>query len=144
MREIFKPCSDFQTKEDYTTRGYKMAYTVAIFITICLVNSIHSVPIDSNNIGWKFNGIGGLDAVGGSRLLFEYPEPTKTQILDLIFSPNHAASYQILKTEINGDGDSSYGSGSSFKHTPNDNDPNRFNRGTHTWFMQEAIKRNPS
>eukprot|EP01084_Bolivina_argentea_P247281 413733_1 len=106
--------------------------------------AINSIPIDNSNIGWQYNGIGGLDAVGCTRLLFEYPEKIRTQILNLIFKPNHGPSYQILKSEINGDGDSSYGSGSSFMHTPDDKDPTRFNRGTRSWFMQEALKRNPN
>ena len=100
------------------------------------------IPLNDENIGIVFDGLGGLDSVGGARLLFEYPEPTRSEILDLLFKPNYGANWQILKSEINGDVDSSYGSGSSFLHTRNDNNPNQWNRGTHHWLLKEALKRN--
>eukprot|EP01084_Bolivina_argentea_P015132 28299_1 len=117
-----------------------------LLLLLALVNiawSVDNIPINIFNLGLKYDGLGGLDAVGGARLLFEYPEPTRTQILDLLFKPNYGANWQILKSEINGDCDSSYGSGSSFLHTRNDSNPNRWNRGTHHWMLQEAMKRNP-
>eukprot|EP01084_Bolivina_argentea_P015131 28298_1 len=109
-----------------------------------IASSANIIPININNLGLMYDGLGGLDAVGGARLLFEYPEPTRTQILDLLFTPNYGANWQILKSEINGDCDSSYGAGSSFLHTRNDNNPNQWNRGTHHWMLQEAMKRNPN
>jgi hypothetical protein len=56
-------------------------------------------------------GIGGLAAIGGARLIYEYVEPQRTQILDLLFNATGGTAFQILKTEIEGDMDSSYGSG---------------------------------
>ena len=43
-------------------------------------------------------GIGGLSGGGAtSRLLVSYPEPVLSELLDLLFLPNYAASLQILK-----------------------------------------------
>jgi hypothetical protein len=95
-------------------------------------------------LGLRFDGIGGLAAVGGARLLYEYPEPTRGKILDLLFSASGGgAFYQILKVEIEGDSDSSYGSGPSFQHTA---DPASvsFNRGIYLpWLIKEAKQRQP-
>ena len=103
------------------------------------------IDIDINDIDLQYDGLGGLDSVGGARLLFEYPEPIRTQMLDLIFTPNEqGCSWQILKSEINGDTDTSYGSGSSFLHNRNDTNPNQWNHGTHHWSLTEALKRNPN
>eukprot|EP01084_Bolivina_argentea_P182096 314436_1 len=102
------------------------------------------ILLDSNDIGWKWEGLGGEDYVGGARLLFEYPEPIRTQIFDLLFSPNIGTYWQLLKTEMNGDVDSSMGSGSSYMHYQNENNPNQWNRGTHYFVLKEARLRQPN
>ena len=98
--------------------------------------------MDVNTIGYICDGLGGLNAVGGSRLLFECPDKFRSQRLDLLFKPNYGANWQILKSEINGDIQSLYGSGSSFMHYTNETNPNQWNRGTHHWFVKEALNRN--
>eukprot|EP01084_Bolivina_argentea_P175665 304162_1 len=124
-----------------------MSHRIKTYLLICsLMISITKcqVSLNINNKGYEYDGLGGLDAVGGARLLFEYPEPTRSEILDLFFKPNSGANWQMLKSEINGDVDSSYGSGSSFLHFRNDNNTNKWNRGTHNWLLLEALKRNPN
>lgn len=71
----------------------------------------HSYPInDINGYAHKFDGIGGLSGGGAtSRLLVNYAEPYRSQILDYLFKPNFGASLQILKVEIGGDGQSTEG-----------------------------------
>ena len=54
-----------------------------------------------------------MSANGAARLLLEYPEPTRSQILDVLFSPSMGTRWQGLKVEIGGDVESSYGSMSS-------------------------------
>ena len=102
------------------------------------------IALSTQVLGRRFDGIGGLAAVGGARLLYEYPEPTRGKILDLLFSPDGGgALYQILKIEIEGDADSSYGSGPSFQHTA---DPSSvsFSRGVYLpWLIKEAKRRQP-
>lgn len=100
--------------------------------------------LNSSMLGRRLFGIGGLAAVGGARLIWEYPEPQQSDILDLLFNRSGGAAYQVLKTEIEGDMDSSYGSGPSFQPT-RDASSISFNRGIYLpWLVQEAKKRNPS
>ncbi len=42
-------------------------------------------------------------AGASSRLLIDYDEPYRSQILDYLFKPNFGAALQILKVEIGGD-----------------------------------------
>eukprot|EP00039_Didymoeca_costata_P033394 m.42146 g.42146 ORF g.42146 m.42146 type:complete len:1030 (+) comp9849_c0_seq2:322-3411(+) len=99
--------------------------------------------IDSSAAGLSFGGIWAMSANGAARQLFEYPEPTRSEILDLMFLPATGTRWQALKVEIGGDVESSYGSMSSFKHVP-DSSKASFKRGVQWWLMQEAKKRNPN
>lgn len=100
-----------------------------------------SIVANASAMSLQYDGMGGLAAVGGARLLFEYPEPLRSAILDLMFKPSGGAAMQILKTEQQGDMDSSYGSGPSYAHTRGDSD---INRGIYLpWLIQEAKKRRP-
>ncbi|KAJ7404701.1 Galactocerebrosidase [Willisornis vidua] len=75
-----------------------------------------------------------------SRLLVNYQEPYRSQILDYLFKPNFGASLHILKVEIGGDGQSTDGTEPSHMHY--ENDENYF-RGYEWWLMKEAKRRNP-
>lgn len=81
-----------------------------------------------NTLGRIFDGIGGLSGGGAtSRLLVNYPEPQRGQILDYLFKPGFGASLDILKVEIGGDAQSTDGCESSHMH--NEHDPPNFHRG---------------
>lgn len=89
-----------------------------------------------------FHGIGALSGGGATaRLLIDYPEPQRTEILDILFRPNFAASLHILKVEIGGDSQSTDGTESSHMHSENDLD---CNRGYEWWLLREAKNRNPN
>ncbi|KFQ27673.1 Galactocerebrosidase, partial [Mesitornis unicolor] len=75
-----------------------------------------------------------------SRLLVNYQEPYRSQILDYLFKPNFGASLHMLKVEIGGDGQSTDGTEPSHMHY--ENDENYF-RGYEWWLMKEAKMRNP-
>ena len=46
--------------------------------------------------GNVFGGVGGASGGGGgTRLLIDYPEQQKQQILDMLFKPKHGASLQV-------------------------------------------------
>ncbi|TMM43351.1 MAG: galactosylceramidase, partial [Actinobacteria bacterium] len=63
-----------------------------------------SITIDGTQGGRTFDGIGAISGGGGnSRLLADYPEPQRSQILDYLFKPGYGAALQILKVEIGGD-----------------------------------------
>lgn len=89
-----------------------------------------------------YDGHGALSAGASSRLLWDYPEPQRSQILDYMFKPNFGASLHMLKVEIGGDAQSTDGSEPSPQHTRNE--PTQCNRGYESWLLQEASKRNPS
>ncbi|PKU36774.1 galactocerebrosidase isoform x2 [Limosa lapponica baueri] len=62
---------------------------------------------DVDGLGREFDGIGAVSGGGAtSRLLVNYEEPYRSQILDYLFKPNFGASLHILKVEIGGDGQS--------------------------------------
>jgi galactosylceramidase len=91
--------------------------------------------------GPRFDGIGVVNGGGAtSVLLKDYPDPQRSQILDLLYKPKFGASVGALLVEIPGDGNSTQGSMPSHMHTRDDLD---YHRGYMWWVMQEAKKRNP-
>eukprot|EP01043_Picozoa_sp_COSAG02_P102166 COSAG02_NODE_38191_length_432_cov_0.771772_1_plen_90_part_10 len=55
------------------------------------------IVLDPAQPGPEFDGHGGLSAGGTSRLLIEYPEPQRSELLDYLFLPNFGAAVQVLK-----------------------------------------------
>ena len=102
--------------------------------------STQEVTIDGGSSGRTFDGVGGVSAGGSSRLLYDYPEPERNQILDYLFKPNYGAALGILKVEIGGDMNSTTGSEASHMREP---DEVECDRGYEWWLMKEAKKRNP-
>ncbi|XP_071090451.1 galactocerebrosidase-like [Haliotis cracherodii] len=97
---------------------------------------------DTSGLGRLFDGIGGISGGGAtSKLLVNYPEKQRNEILDYVFKPNFGASLHILKVEIGGDTQSTDGSESTHMRTPDDEN---YQRGYEWWLMQEAKKRNPN
>lgn len=99
---------------------------------------------DSFTVGPEltFHGIGALSGGGATaRLLIDYPEPQRSEILDILFKPSFAASLHILKVEIGGDSQSTDGTESSHMHSENDLD---CTRGYEWWLLREAKRRNPN
>ena len=72
------------------------------------------ITLDPSSSGRTFEGIGALSAGASSRLLMEYPEPERSQVLDFLFKPKFGAAFHHLKVEIGGDVNSSDGSYSHF------------------------------
>ncbi|HEV2342967.1 MAG TPA: RICIN domain-containing protein [Actinocrinis sp.] len=100
-----------------------------------------SITVDGTSAGRTFDGIGAISGGGGnSRLLIDYPEPERSQILDYLFKPGYGAALQILKVEIGGDTNSTDGSESSIEHTSGSVD---CTTGYEWWLMEQAKARNP-
>ena len=99
------------------------------------------ITLDGASGGRVFEGIGAVSGGGSSRLLIDYPEPYRSQILDYLFKPNYGASLQSLKVEIGGDEDS--GGGAEPAHMRSLTDQN-YTRGYEWWLMQQAKLRNPN
>ena len=98
------------------------------------------VVLDGASTGQTYDGIGAVSAGASSRLLIDYPEPYRNQILDYLFKPDYGAALQHLKVEIGADVNSTDGSEPSQARTRTDHD---YTRGYEWWLMTEARKRNP-
>lgn len=99
-----------------------------------------TIRLNMDSKGLVFDGIGAISAGASTRLLYDYPEPERSQILDYLFKPNYGAALQLLKVEIGSDMNSTDGSEASHMRTPDDLNGDR---GYEWWLMTEAKKRNP-
>jgi hypothetical protein len=100
-----------------------------------------TITIDGRGGGRALDGVGAVSGGGGnSRLLIDYPEPQRTQILDYLFRPDYGAAVQLLKVEVGGDTNSTSGAEPSHEHTRGAID---CGRGYEWWLMQQAKERNP-
>ena len=54
-----------------------------------------TIQLDASSPGRTFEGFGALSAGASSRLLIDYPEPQRSQILDYLFKPTMALPYSI-------------------------------------------------
>lgn len=112
-----------------------------------LVAQTKVIQVNTETMGRTFEGIGALSAGASSRLLMDYPEPYRSQILDFLFKPKYGASLQHLKVEIGGDVNSTCGTEPSHARTRKELEnpkPEYFQRGYEWWLMGEAKKRNPN
>jgi galactosylceramidase len=118
-----------------------------IVIATCLwgflppAHADQSVDLRGDAGGKRFDGIGAVSGGGAtSVLLKDYPEPQRSQVLDLLFKPKFGASMSALLVEVPGDGNSTQGAEPSHMHTRDDSN---FSRGYEWWLMREAKNRNP-
>jgi hypothetical protein len=118
---------------------FSLAVLLCSLATASLAQSV-SVTIDPASTGRIFDGLGAVSAGASSRLLYDYPEPYRSQVLDYLFLPHYGASLQHLKVEIGADVNSTDGSEPSHMRSPDDKN---FTRGYEWWLMQEAHRRNP-
>jgi galactosylceramidase len=115
-----------------------LAFASAIYAA----DSTQVVGIDGSQAGKVFEGVGAVSGGGAtSVLLKDYVEPQRSQILDILFKPNFAASMQTLYVEVGSDGNSTQGSEPTHMRSRNDEN---FSRGYEWWLMSEAKKRNPA
>lgn len=98
-----------------------------------------AITVDGAGPGRVFGGLGAVSA-SSSRLLFDYPEPQRSELLDYLFKPGYGAALQILKVEIGGDMNSTDCAEPSHMRTRDDLN---FDRGFEWWLMKEARARNP-
>ena len=118
-----------------------MKTLVAALLLLCCSAAKAQIVINGNGSGRTFDGVGAISAGGSSRLLIDYPEPQRTEILDFLFKPNYGASLQTLKVEVGGEENS--GVGSEPTHMRSATDQN-YTRGYEWWLMQQAVQRNPN
>ena len=99
-----------------------------------------TITLSATNTGRVFEGIGAVSASATSRLLIDYPEPQRSQILDYLFKPNYGAALQQLKVEIGGEVNSTDGCEPTHQRTATETN---YTRGYEWWLMQQARLRNP-
>ncbi|WP_441248559.1 RICIN domain-containing protein [Kitasatospora sp. McL0602] len=100
------------------------------------------MTLDGGSGGRLYDGMGAISGGGAtSRLLVDYPEPQRSQVLDYLFKPGYGANLQILKVEIGADANSSDGPEPSHMRSRTDLD---CNRGYEWWLMAQAKQRNPA
>ena len=98
------------------------------------------IHLDAASPGRVFEGVGAVSAGASTRLLPDYPEPQRSQILDYLFKPKFGAGFQHLKVEIGSGENSTCGSEPSHVVTAEElADPKP--RGYEFWLMAEARKR---
>ncbi|HEV3407882.1 MAG TPA: discoidin domain-containing protein [Gaiellaceae bacterium] len=114
---------------------------VAVSPTPAAGQPVQRIVVDAASEGRTFEGIGGVSAGGAARLLRDYPEPERTEVLRYLFAPRYGASLQLLKVEIGGDTDTTAGAEPSHMRAPTEL---TCNRGYEWWLMEEAKKLNPS
>lgn len=116
-------------------------FLVAGFLALSFsLATAQTVRLSATGSGKQFDGIGAVNGGGAtSVLLKDYPEPQRSQIMDLVYKPMFGASVSTLLVEIPGDGNSTQGSMPSHSHYRGDAN---FMRGYMWWVMKEAKKRN--
>jgi hypothetical protein len=119
--------------------GISLCYSQAAGIVV------QEIKIDGTREGRVFEGIGALSAGASSKLLYDYSDAQRQQILDLLFKPKFGASLQHLKIEIGGDVNSTDGTEPAYAHTLEEYTnrvSDQFLRGYEIWLMQEGRRRN--
>jgi len=69
---------------------------------------------------------------------YDYEEPQRSTILDLLFKPNYGAALHLIKVEIGGDGQSTDGTEPSHMH---DRDDLSCKRGYEFWLLEVGVGR---
>lgn len=108
-------------------------------VTTNNTSAIRSIQLDPTVGGRVFEGVGAVSAGASSRLLIEYPEKQRREVLDYLFKPNFGAGFQHLKVEIGGEVNST--DGTELTHMRSRDDEN-YRRGYEWWLMEEAKRRN--
>ncbi|MEV4315710.1 ricin-type beta-trefoil lectin domain protein [Actinocrispum sp. NPDC049592] len=133
-------------------RVLSMAAVVAALSTVIATAGVLATPapaaaatttvaVNGGIVGRTFDGVGAISGGGGnSRLLVDYPEPQRSQILDYLFKPGYGAAVQLLKLEIGGDANSTDGSEPSHEHVRGDIN---CTAGYEFWLGEQALARNP-
>lgn len=119
---------------------------MALALLLCVVSAgaaeTVEVTISGKDAGRTFEGIGAVSAGASTRLLYDYAEPYRGDVLDFLFKPKFGAGFQHLKVEIGGGENSTCGSEPSHAVTREELASPKA-RGYEFWLMSEARKRNP-
>merc|ERR1719428_569871 len=96
---------------------------------------------DAPGLGLRWEGVGAISGGGATtKLLMDYPDQSRSDVLDFLFKPNYGLNLQMLKVELGGDTDATEGAEPSHMHYKGDEN---YQRGYEWWLMKEAKARNP-
>jgi len=95
-----------------------------------------------DNFAQVHDGVGAQFGKGSARLLMDYEDEWRQEILDFLFTPGAGAGLNIALLEIGGDGQSVDGATPSHQHTAAE--APKVMRGTQGWLAQQARLRNPA
>ena len=117
---------------------FKLLISVLFIFTVLAgtANAVN-IPIDGTDQGRAFEGIGAVSAGGNSRLLIDYEEPYRSNVLDYLFKPNFGANFHHLKVELGGGTNSTSGAVASHAITE-DELANPVSRSYQLWLMKKA------
>ncbi|MEV4351047.1 ricin-type beta-trefoil lectin domain protein [Actinoplanes sp. NPDC049596] len=119
-----------------------LAVTGALVVSASPAQAATAITVNGASGGRVFDGVGAISGGGGnSRLLIDYPEPQRGEILDYLFKPGYGAAMQMMKVEIGGDTNSTSGAEPSHQHTRG---AVNCDRGYEWWMMAQAKARNPN
>jgi hypothetical protein len=74
-----------------------MAALAVLVLAGCVRSAHAALTLDLNTASHVYDGHGALSAGASSRLLYDYPEQQRSDILDLLFKPNFGANIHHLK-----------------------------------------------
>ena len=115
-------------------------FTLMLALAMNATSAVQTIRITNLQQGKRFDGIGAVNGGGAtSVLLKDYPEPQRSQIMDMVYKPMFGASVSAILVEVPGDGNSTQGSMPSHSHYQGDHN---YLRGYMWWVMQEAKRRN--
>ena len=106
-------------------------------------DGVIKINLNPEDEGRTFEGIGGVSAGASTDLLYDYKDPYRDHILDILFKPKFGAGFQHLKVEMGGGENSTCGSEPSHAITREEL-KNPVSRGYEFWFMRAAKDRNPN
>jgi hypothetical protein len=108
-------------------------FCCAIVSSLVPAWSDQTVEVKGDAGGKRFDGIGAVSGGGAtSVLLKDYPEPQRSQVLDLLFKPKFGASISAFFVEVPGNGNSTQGTEPSHMHSRTDEN---YWRGCEWWLM---------
>src|SRR5437588_5500983 len=99
------------------TRSLLLSCAAVAFSASTILGADKTIVLDGRANGRIYEGLGAVSAGASSRLLIDYPEPYRSQILDYLFKPGYGAALHILKVEVGGDMNSTDGAEPSIMHT---------------------------